>query len=252
MKRIFLLAFLTISLALKANTLFSPGTITIGTNQAMLINSTAGQGTNYVNYPTVFADGIPIGFSGSSPFVFVQGQVSIKPKKFAIAGPHSIYFSNDANCYISYQLINSSAIQTIFQTNADVGQTNTLIVPAGKTIQFFAPIPVASIYLGVNPCTISPDGSTNSYPLFDQSFSEPSITGPATITLISSGGVPALYSYYFTDQILQLPAQGFLNVPAPQLEVNIQKSYNLTDWTNVGAFNTSAEAGAFYRLKILQ
>jgi hypothetical protein len=104
---------------------------------------------------------------------------------------------------------------------------------------------------------ISPLGSTNVYNLFwsgngsNPNNHTPSVTGPVTITFIRDG-YPLVISYYLTDEILQLPAQGFLNVPAPALEVNVQKSYDLTDWTNVAAFNTSAEAKAYYRLKMLQ
>jgi hypothetical protein len=68
----------------------------------------------------------------------------------------------------------------------------------------------------------------------------------------SPTGIATALSYYFTDEVVQFPTGGLLTVPAPVLEVNIQKSYDLTNWTDIATFHTDAESKAFYRLKMLQ
>jgi hypothetical protein len=232
-----------------AETLFSPGSITIATNQTILITTLGGE-----SYEETYLDGQPLFFEGRS--------VSSAGTPYAIAGNHTLTLSNYiGSSFITYQLLNGSSIKTIVLNNSFTNNggtffngTNSIYIPAGKTAQFFAPIADSDF-----SALILPDGSTNVYNLFSfaqewqPSYSGPAVTGPVTIQFsITNSDYADVVSYYFTDEILQLPPQGFLNVPAPVLEVDVQKSYNLTDWTNVGAFNTSAEAKAFYRLQILQ
>ena len=236
--------------AVHANTLFSPGSITIATNQTILITTMGGE-----SYVETYLDGQPLFFEARSP--------SPASPQYAIAGNHTLTLSNNVGSgFITYQLLNGSSIKTILLNNSFIDTngypvfsgTNSINVPAGKTAQFFDPIADSDL-----SALISPQGSTNVYKLFSftqpyqPSSSCPSVTGPVTIRFsITNSGYANIVSYYFTDEILQLPQQGFLAVPAPALEVDVQKSYNLTDWTNVGAFKTSAEAKAFYRLQMLQ
>lgn len=247
---LFCLLSLTAVVSLRADTLFSPGSITIGTNQAILITT---MGDNMDNGTTAL-DGAPLSFDD----VTYGGTFN-----YAIAGSHTLSLSNPDNNsgsgFITYQILNGSSIKTIFLNDTNNGSftgTNSLFVPAGKTVQFFTPI---NYFGGSVSAVISSQGSTNTYNLIERhsNYNNPAVSGPATITFSLTlnnnwSNDPFLISYYFTDEILQVPPQGYLKTPAPALEVDVQKSYDLTTWTNVGAFNTSAEAGAFYRLKILQ
>ena len=214
----------TISRLVHAETLFGPGSITIATNEAILINMISEE-----TDPQLFFDGTNV-----QAFIHYGGY------HFAFAGPHALGITN-ADQFITFQRLQGSAIKTILVTE---GTTNFISVPDGKTIQFFAYVGHYSIYA-------LPLNSSNRYELYHSGYEHPVITGPATIEASSDLG-NVIYSYYFTDDILQLPPEGFVSTPAPTLEVNVEKSYNLTNWTPVGAFNTSAEAGAFYRLRMLK
>jgi len=127
--------------------------------------------------------------------------------------------------------------------------TNFITVASNRTIQLFPPMG------NIDTLLVQPPSSTNWYnfPVYSSGYPSPSITGPATIAVAVTGGDnPTALSYYFTDEVVQFPPGGLLTVPAPILEVNIQKSYDLTNWTPVATFHTDAEAKAFYRLQMLQ
>jgi hypothetical protein len=217
----------------RAETLFSPGSITIGTNQAILITSMNDA------IDLILLDG---------QYVFFRYDYT--DPQFAIAGNHTLSFVNGSD-FITYQLFNNCAIKTMMFTNTtEIGVvSNSIYVPSGKTIQFFTPMTAAPPIV-----TIVPDGSTNIYNLsLPGPYRFPAVAGPATIQIACNlEGAADVVSYYFTDEILQIPPKGFLNIPAPAMEIDIQKSYDLTNWTNTGAFGTSAEGKAFYRLQILQ
>jgi hypothetical protein len=202
--------------SIPAETLFGNGATTIGTNETIIINYLSESGGQF------YCDGQNLNFNSLSSI-------------YAISGPHTIAVTNGL---ITFQRLTNSTIQTIILPE---DATNMISVPAGKTIQFFKPI-------GSLIATVTPSGSTNTYTL-GWDYNCPTITGPATISLTVGY---AVVSFYFTDQVVQLPQQGFLNLPSPLLEVDVQKSYDLVSWTTTAAFLTDAEAGAFYRLKMLQ
>jgi hypothetical protein len=219
-----------------AETLYGPGSISIATNEAILI-TTLGGGDPMMD---IYVDG-----QQCSPDTMSLD----RGFRYAIGGAHTVTVSN--NIYLTFQRLQGSSIKTIVLTNSGGlpgGVTNFFYIPAGKTVQFFHPLAYMSSLQGY----IHPEGSGNTYTLFSMmsssDYPHPSICGPVIVEVSGLGVV----SYYLTDEILQLPPQGFLQTPAPALEVNVEKSYNLTNWTPVGAFNTSAETGAFYRLKILK
>jgi hypothetical protein len=62
----------------------------------------------------------------------------------------------------------------------------------------------------------------------------------------------SILRYYFTDDVVQFPPSGLLKVPAPQIQVNGEKSYDLKKWMPAAVFHTEAETGAFYRLRMLR
>jgi hypothetical protein len=230
--------------AVRAETLFGPGTINIATNQAIVI--TTPPVSDMDNSIDFYLDGVAMKFD-----LMMNGW---NPRYF-IAGPHALTLSN--HCFITFQRLEGSAVKTIVCLYPS---TNSIHVPAGKTIQFLARS--RSENNGLRTTAVSTN-SLDPYPLYYTSnprndyagTSGPALSGPCDIYLIledTGYGSPLFVSYYFTDEVLQLPPTGFQPTPAPALEVNIEKSNDLTNWTPTAAFNTDAEARAFYRLRIIK
>lgn len=245
MKNIFFLlcgSLLIIANAARADTLWVPGTITIATNETILITPLGGlSGPGGPNI-LLLLDGVDVSIS---PFGYSV------PGVYALTGPHSLIVTNRFGSpqyfdFVTFQRITNSPIQTILNT---AGTTNVINVSSGRTIQLFPPMGI------VGSIMVEPPGSTNwlAFGTFS-TYPSPSITGPATFAVsvpVGSAQGTAL-SYYFTDEVVQFPPSGLLTVPAPILEVNIEKSYDLTNWTPVATFHTDAESKAFYRLKMLK
>jgi len=217
---------------LHGETLFGPGTINIATNEAILINTLSGAQLSFHFH----LDGLWVPHSTD----FEENP------RYAIAGPRSVMITNSSH-FITFQRLRGSSIQTVV-TNP--GTTNRINVPNGKTIQFFAQI--GSGYS--TEVDVFPLNSSNVYSIFElKSDYHPSLTGPMRIEVWQPvTTTPAVISYYLTDDVLQLPPSGLLTLPAPKLEVQIEKAYDLTNWVNTAVFNTEAEAKAFYRLRILK
>jgi hypothetical protein len=220
-----------------AETFFGPGTINIETNETILITTCAGTGLNEWDFNGIRVQMIYV--RPDSPYVF--------------AGPGNLSTTNQN--VVTFRRLLGSAIKMMV---INCGGTNVINVPTGKTIQFFQRIYNNVFDNPVNPdFRIRPQGSTNVYPFGIGYEAPPAFTGPATIeATIDSYFCPnsdsVIVPYFFTDELLQLPSSGFLRTPAPALEVNVEKSYNLTNWVPTAAFNTEAEAGAFYRLRMLK
>jgi len=227
MKPFLITVLLAFSISTNAETLFGPGSINIATNEAILIN-TVGRGAGLPVYE-IYINGNCAEF-----------EAEILP--VAIAGPRSLAFSNQT--FITFQKLQGSSIKTLLVTSSI---TNIVSVPDGKTIQFFNPSSFGLV------ASVHPSNSTNVYEIFTSDYlSHPAITGPVTIEISTTHTCSIIVSYYFTDEVLQMPPAGLLHTPAPTLEINIEKSYNLTNWIPTGAFNTEAENGALYRLRILR
>ena len=255
-----LLGILTITAALavsvQAQTLFGPGTIIIGTNETILITTlNAGSDVPDDGAPNLLIDGVDVSHYDHNPYGAIPS-----PGFYAITGPHTITvtnfgFSGSTNpndFFVSFQRITNSPIHTVF-VNGISPSTNFINIPAGETIQLLPPLGNSSI-----PIMIQPQNSTNWFNWnpwnTSQGFPSASVTGAATIAVGSSqelnGGIAL--SYYFTGEVVQFPPSGLLNLSTPILEVNIQKSYDLTNWTPSATFHTDAEAKAFYRLQMLK
>lgn len=231
MKKSPVLLFLHLSFCLissRAETFYGPGSISVATNETILITTLGGQGGGW----DCSIDGQTVSLRYSDN----------KPYRYAISGPHT--FGVTGISFVTFQRLQGSSVRTLILN----GGTNYISISAGKTAQFFQPM---TGYLGGKiQAIVHPEGSTNSYSFLDESggYPHPSVSGSAVVEVSGFGAV----SYYLTDDILQLPPQGFLQTPALTLEVNIEKSYDLTNWIPTGTFNTEAEAGAFYRLRMLK
>lgn len=236
-----LLTFGLFLLSVSAETFYGPGTITIATNEAILINS--------MRPPSgaMFVDDTTNLFFGSGSYASYDYRYG---QRYAIAGPHTLIVSSgdsDDEFWMTFQRLQGSSIHTII---AKAG-TNTVNIASGKTLQFF-PIFGKGSNLKLE---VHPTGSTNTYlwTTYNYNYIAPSFAGPACLNIIvEDASETDVVSFYFTDEILQLPPSGLLNTPSPSLEINVEKSQNLKDWTPVSAFNTEAEAISFYRLRILK
>jgi hypothetical protein len=211
---------------LRSETLYGPGTINIATNETILINDNGAHAT-----AQFYLDDVGVN---------LEQPAGIQQYHYALTGPLTL--TNFESPYFTFQRLHGSAIKTV---RINPGVTNIINVPTGKTIQFFDTInDVRAQALPLN--------STNVYDV-QLIQNRPTLTGPVTIEVWNYDyELTSFVSYYFTDEVLQLPTSGLLAIPAPILEVNVEKSYNLTNWAPTAAFHTDAEAGAFYRLRMLK
>jgi len=103
---------------------------------------------------------------------------------------------------------------------------------------------------------VQPQNSTNWFGCLNvRGFPSTSISGPVTIAVAVQdlgNNLGTALSYYFTEDVVSFPPSGALTAPAPVLQVNIEKSYDFTNWIPTATFHTEAEAKAFYRLRMLQ
>src|SRR6185503_20666085 len=152
----------------------------------------------------------------------------------ALTGPRRLSVTNpQGGVFLTFQRLTNSPIQTIV---TGIGATNFINVPNGRTIQFFHYLGGGS---GDGSLWFQPNDSTNWFQWHEDSPKTPSVSGPLTVR-ISPSSAPAVWSYYVTDDVVQFPPNGLLTVPAPVLHVDIEKSYNLTDWIPTATFHTEA------------
>lgn len=225
----------------RAETLFGPDTITIATNQTILITTMAGGGM-YSPLHYLFLDGVEVSFQQTS-------DLDMEPGFLAVTGPHSLVVTNEftSDFFVSFQRLTNSPMRTVL---TGPNATNFITVPEGKTVQLLHP-------LG-DPRTIKvqPQHSTNWFGCMNvRGFPATSISGPVTIAIAVQefgNNQGTALSYYFTDEVVTFPPTGLLTAPAPVLQVNIEKSWDFTNWTPTAIFHTEAEAKAFYRLRMLK
>jgi hypothetical protein len=228
--------------SLCAETLYGPGVISVGTNETILLTTVNADGVGDIELEIpdlIVSIDLLLWGSASSPV-------------FALTGPHNLYVSarfGNSNFFLTFQRITNSPIKTVL-TYANT--TNYINVEAGRTIQLFPPLGIS------DTVWLQPAGSTNWMQChFATGCPSPSLTGPVTIKVgwsLAEGNFrnATVLSYYFTDEVVQFPPSGILKVPAPQLQVNVEKSYDLKKWMPAAVFHTEAETGAFYRLRMLK
>lgn len=206
-------------------TFFGPGAFNVASNESIVISTFV---TGNPSPPT-----INLTINGNNFLIFSHA-FGYNPK-WAIAGPSAVVITNQLG--VTFQRLKGSVVKTCMVT---LSETNELIdVPTNKVIQIFAPMHGTYDFR----VFVKHDSSTNLYevPFYNGSFSGVSaatLAGPATISFTTNS--VGLISYYLSD------------VSSGDAEVNIQKSYDLTNWITTGAFNTDAEPSVFYRLKILK
>jgi hypothetical protein len=233
--------FLTLG-SVHAETLYGPGIISVGANETILLTT--------INVNSI--DDLELEIPDLIVNIDSLLWNSFSSPVFALTGPYDLYVfprTTNSNFFLSFQRITNSPIKTVL---TEAYTTNYIQVPAGKTIQLFPPLGNAQTILAQ---TSSSTNWLRCY--FGNRCPAPSLTGPVRIKVglskaNSSFRDATVLSYYFTDQVVQFPPAGLLKVPAPQLEVNVEKSYDLQQWTPAAAFHTDTEPGAFYRLRMLR
>ena len=217
------------SVSSTAETFISSGetnSILVGTNEAIIVDFVINELPTYRK----------TGFSS-------RVQIS---KGSAFAGPCEILY-NDPQYTGTEALVTFHRVQTLAMSTLVLGdgETNTVVVPSGKTLKLFA--------AGIGQARVSQ--GTNSANTGYGLASGCELTGPLTVQFIGKSGVPALerqvFSYYLVEDFIEITADGYLKGPTGTFEVLVEKSTDLAQWQPVMVQNTaSADVRAFYRLRI--
>ncbi len=197
--------------------------IVVGTNESIIIDF-IDTNSSYSIYKR----------SGMTNIVDVQ-------KGSAFAGPSELLFFSYSTVVTFHRL------QTIALTTVVLGanDTNTIVVPTNTTLKVFATDgsgkPIVS--RGSNSRTLVASGCE--------------LTGPLTVTMTGHSETflgseyRQIFSYYFTEDFLQVTADGYLRGPSGTFEVLVEKSTDLTQWLPVMVQSTAtSDTRAFYRLRI--
>jgi hypothetical protein len=195
--------------------------IVVGTNEAII-----------VDYTSFSFGGVFYGRGGTNYLVPFR-------RRSALAGPCEISFPSASA--VTFHRVQTSAIITLVLGS---NQTNTIVIPSGKTARFFAPDPSAGYLIRQGTNSLHLDE------LPDDGFE---LTGPMilTVTGYSLGQSRAAVSYFITEDFVEVTAEGYLKGPTGTFEVLVEKSTDLVSWTPVMVQNTViADSRAFYRLRI--
>lgn len=241
---IFISLLLTLS-SVRADMLFGPASLVLNSNEFILFSDFefgAGYGPNH---DAMLLDGQLVHMPNQ--FSTVQPHPSDAP--YAIAGPITINLTNTA--FFNYQRLSGPLLRTVVIPTNDVVLID---VPTNRDVVFF---PANSGSDSIQPlqASIEPPGSTNTYRsigkiggLWPQRYS-----GPLRIRL--SGAVSwdssfFFVTYYFTDASVQPLPHLVSGLPGAALEISVEKSGNLTNWTPTALINAVADTNSFYRLRI--
>jgi hypothetical protein len=167
----------------------------------------------------------------------------------ALVGPVELVVSTPA--IISYQTLSNTPLQSLLVLP---GSTNSINVPAGKSIKFLS-FDLSGFDVLIADAQITVNGGT--FQGFDI-FGGAEFDGPLAISFSyppSFDGTPALgyiLPFYLTDSSLVLPSQMALQSATGNVEVQIQKSSDLTNWYSSVAIPATNNTQTFYRLRIQQ
>ena len=202
--------------------------IVVATNEAIIIDFV----DSYSSYPIYRRGG-------------VSNSVDLMPGS-AFAGPSELIVSANSNSkVITFHRLQTVAVTTVVLGASD---TNTIVVPTNKTLKIFATRGAGTLIIsrGTHSAIIA------NLDVAMRAGCE--LTGPLTVTMIgngSPGDYQRVFSYYFTEDFLEITADGYLKGPSGMFEVLVEKSTNLAQWLPVMVQNTaSSDARAFYRLRI--
>lgn len=164
----------------------------------------------------------------------------------ALRGPLELLFRSPV--VISYRVISNTAIQSpIIRQDT----TNSISIPAGKSVKFFAIGLWGNDYMIANAQIIRDTATFQGVDIFGGA----EFDGPLTIRFVNpvipfDPDTAYAIPYYLTDQALVLPDGSALQSPTGNFEIQMQKSLDLTNWFPSIVLPTSRDAKAFYRLRV--
>lgn len=245
-KRLIILTALAILSTANAENFFgsatSTNTVTISTNEAIVISAVAGGYRADGSQPGVAV----LFYAGTTTNRVNFGHAGIL-KEFRpviLAGPlqFTIRPTQDATnetAMISFRRFKLSAAKTQFIPQ---GTTNiVLTVASNQSVHF-----VRSMTISVAAEIETPNGSAL-LPIYgdDEEFE-----GPAAIRFFGSEYVPvSCVTYYITEGAIALPNLGVVRAPSGTFELTVEKSANLTNWIPVIGHVTSESGPSFYRFR---
>jgi len=189
----------------------------------------------------------------NSPFPILRREkkasvlVSIT-KGSGFAGPCELVFFRST--LVTFRRIQTAAMTTVV---LGANETNTVVVPADRTLKIFTTDGQGKVVVsrGAHSRTVLV-GLTLRHQL-----SGLELTGPLTVMMTGHSSsfleyeYGQVYSYYFTDDFVQITADGYLRGPTGTFEILVEKSTDLSHWLPVMVQNTaSADSSAFFRLRI--
>jgi len=258
MKRSLLVGSFLLTISLPAEQFFGPTTqsnrFVLGSNQVAIISAIDFQRTfdgNNSETGVVTPDARLVSAQetnrvvlGEFPFHGFDGFPG--PTATAIAGPVELLVNNAV--LISYKVFTNSLVSSLV---IKPGVTNTINVPAGKTLKFFALSLDGYAALIANATLIKPSSTIAGFYINgNEEFDGPLSIG---FTFIGAGAPPYVISYYLTDQAVILPAQGAVQAPTGDFELQIQKSTDLAHWfPSVVVFPKPNLERGFYRLRFAE
>lgn len=163
----------------------------------------------------------------------------------AFAGPFELVFFNDS-AIVTFHRLQTTAVTTLI---LGASHTNLINVPTNKALRIFPN--------GGSGRAIVTRG-THSRIIDDEDLEGGcELTGPLTVSLTgySENFLGHEYrqalSYYITDDVLQVTANGYLKTPPGTYSVLVEKSTDLARWFPVTVQSTAtSDTSAFYRIRI--
>lgn len=175
--------------ALRADTLYGPGTITISNKEAIMIYLCSPNAQFYI-------DGQAL-----TSITATEDPALINPH-YTIGGPHTLTLMTNTNVedlggvYISYGRIKTSAIQSVI---IPYNTTNSITVPSGKTVQLYDPFPFCdSPWVTVYAQATKGTGAIPLLTFSGIGYTHPAASGPVTLSIANNNQFgPVVISYYF-------------------------------------------------------
>ena len=155
----------------------------------------------------------------------------------AVAGPAEFIFTNSS--VVNFRRLPSTAIQSVFVT-----ATNSLIIPAQRSVRFFAPL---------GGVLVRPSRGQSVGPEFNISASSnDELTGPLDVQIRTNlgAGIASVVSYVTLEEAQILEQQGVVQGATGRFSIVVEKSLNLTNWFPSSLHETTDDQKAYYRLRI--
>ena len=215
--------------------------------RAVLLIFPSGQ-TNTLSIPEgetwnfTFKQSSPVNFQ--VPIQFVQSGITnllLLNELTILSGPASLIFFGTNQFAIAYKKMSLPMVQTVVLRP---GETNTIDVPAGKTMK-------ALNVPGFQTTSLTLSQGSNTFAGFNFG-SRYDFDGPCNLQLsvTNTATTVSVLSYTFAEDFVAFPELGYLQTPKGDFEIVVEKTTNLTNWFPVLSHNTTSDQRAYYRFRI--